>query len=372
MRKIKIIYAALLIGSIVLVSFRGGAIPWLLFYFMLAIPILALLHVLYVYCRFRIGQRVERYVNKGERIPYKLELANEDWLLMTGIGLNFYTDTMQVMKKNSDGTTIPYEQVPDSLYLLPNQRKDVELELFCKFRGTYPVGVKSVSVTGFFGLFTITYPMMAHIRLTARPRILTLAQLQSKLKEHDPKKNRVCVASLQDLLDFELRKYMPGDSLRHIHWKNSAKAGELLVRKQAPQELFELVIIMDCTRFENMDELNRMQCEDNVIEAAVALVYDSCVKKIRTRVVWCTDKLCEMQVDNLKVFDKFYNLCAELPFSSCMSLEEIWEACEVKFGGNAAFWIVGCDVPESLSQKVEKSHQLGKNAVLIDTGEEPL
>lgn len=370
-RKI-IIYAVLLVGTVLLLSFRGGTIPWLLFYFMLTIPFIALLYTLYVYCRFRIGQRVARYVTKGERIPYGLILANEDWLLMSGIRLNFYTDTVQVMKKKSDGTMTPYEREPDNLFLLPHQEKQVELELYCKYRGTYPVGVKSVSVTDFFGLFTITYPMMEHIRLTARPRILTLSQLQSKLKSIDPKKNRPVAPLLQEQLDFELRKYIQGDSLRHIHWKNSARAGELLVRKQAPKEFNELVVIMDCTRFEKEDELKRMQIEDNIIETALALIHDTCIKKVKMRIVWCTDKLHEMQIDNMKSFDKFYNRCAELPFCSCMTLEEMWKACETKMVGNTAFWLIGCNVPPPMSQMVEKSRKLGKEVMLIDTGEEPL
>lgn len=372
MKRIKIIYALLLIGSVVLVSFRGGTISWLLFYFMLTIPALALLYVFYVYCRFRIGQGVARYVNKGEAIPYRLEYANEDLLLMTGIVLNFYTDTVKVMKRNSDGTLIPYEQEQESLSLLPHQKKDAELELYCKFRGTYPIGVKSVSVTDFFGLFTVTYPMMSQVRLTARPRILTLAQLQSRLEKRDPKKNRPSAANLQELLGYELRKYIAGDSLRHIHWKNSARAGELLVRKQAPQELYELVIVMDCIRCNGRTEIERMQREDNIIETAVALLYDAASKKVKSHIVWCTDRLCEMQIDNLKGFDRFYNLSAELPFTSAITMEEAWEVCERKMRGNPAFWLIGCDVSPELSRKVEKSRKSGKDVVLIDTGEEPL
>lgn len=368
----KVVYIVLLTGSIILVSFRGGTIPWLLFYFMLMIPLLALLYALYVYCRFRIVQQVDRYVDKGQNIPYRLELANEDWLMMTGIGLNFYTDTVQVMKKKSDGTTTPYEDEPDRLFLLPHQQKQVEMELYCKYRGTYPVGVKSVSVTDFFGLFTITYPMMAHIRLTARPRILTLAQFQSKLKKRDSKKNRPVVTLLQEQLDFELRKYIQGDALHCIHWKNSARAGELLVRKQAPQELYELVVVMDCTRVEKKDELKRMQMEDNIIEAAIALLYDACIKKVKTRVVWSSDRLYEVPIDNMESFEKFYNLCAELPFCSCMTLEQTWKACEAKMRGNPAFWLIGCDVPPLLSEMVDKSRKQGKEVILIDTGEAPL
>lgn len=372
MKRIKIIYVILLIGSVVLVSLRGEEIFWLLFYFMLTVPVPALLYVLYVFLRLRIRQQVARYVNKGERIPYKIKLANEDWFLMNGIGLNFYTDMVQVMKKHSDGGEILNTQEPDSISLLPYQQEEIDLALYCKYRGTYPVGVKSVSVTDFFGLFTITYPMTVQIRVTARPRILTLMQLQLSLDKKDPKKTRPVLDRLQEMLDFELRQYVPGDSLRHIHWKNSARMGELLVRKQEPQELYELVVIMDCSRVENKSDLVRMQIEDNIIETAVALLYDACMKKVRTHVVWCTGELNDMQIDNPNDFDKFYNFCAELSFEAEMTLEEVWKAAEKKTGGNPAFWLIGCGLPPELMQTVDKSRRMGQEVMLIDTGEAPL
>lgn len=372
MRRARALYAGLLAGSILLVSLRGSAVLWLLFHFTLAIPVLSLLYILYIYFRFRIGQQVSRRVNKGERVPYKLKLANDDLLLMTGIRLNFYTDTVHVMKKARDGTRIPYAQAPDTFSLLPHQYKDAELELYCKYRGTYPVGVKSVSVTDLFGLFTITYPVSETVRLTVRPRMIPLAQLQSKLEKRDPKKNRPAITHLQDILDFELRKYIPGDPLRHIHWKNSARAGELLVRRQAPQELYELVVIMDCTPCADKAPLERMQREDNIIETAVALLSDACKKKVRTRVVWCAGSVCEMRIDHPSDFEKFYNLCAELPFSASLTLEETWEACERKMCKNPAFVLIGCNVSPALAQKVEKRRRLGEDVVLIDTGEAPL
>lgn len=359
----KIIYFALLTGSIVLASYRGGAISWLLLYFMLMLPLLALIYVQYVYCRFRIVQQVDRYVDKGVPIPYSLKLANEDWLMMTGIGLNFYTDTVTVTNDTGEA---------DHLFLLPHQHLEMDLSLSCKYRGTYPVGVKSVSITDFFDLFTITYPMMAQIRLTARPRLLTLEQLRSKLSALDPKKNPLPSALLQEQLDYELRKYIQGDSLRTVHWKNSARAGELLVRKQTPQELFELVVIMDCTPFSEEDDLKRMQMEDNVIEAALALLHDACLKKVKARIVWCSDNIQEIMIDNMKSFDIFYNLCAELCFCSRLTLEELWNSYETKAAKSSALWLIGCNISPSLLQKVEKNCEPGKKVTLIDTGTEPL
>lgn len=367
----KAAYALLLTGALVLVSFRGGTIPWLLLYFLLMIPVLAVLYVLYVYCRFRIGQNVARTVNKGEKLPYHLELANEDFLLISGIGLNFYTDMTHVMERGKHGGLKPYRQEKDRISLLPYQKSEVELELYCKYRGTYPVGVKSVSVTDFFGLFTITYPMLAHIRLTARPRILTLEQLQSSLARLDAKRSCASLCDLQELLDLELRKYVPGDPIRCIHWKNSAKTGELLVRKQMPQELYEMVVLMDCSPLQKEGE-KRLQAEDNIIEATLALLYDACKKGIPASVIFWSDKPREIEINDLKSFDRFYNLSAELIFRAAQPLEKIWETYSEKLSGNPVFWLVAADMPQSLIEKAERSRRMGKETVLMEVGDEPL
>ena len=76
-----------------------------------------------------------------------------------------------------------------------------------------------MEVTDFLGLFTIPYPLMSQIRLTARPRIIPMEQLRVVLQEQDPKNTLFPVSRLQELPDFELRSYLPGDPIKYIHWK---------------------------------------------------------------------------------------------------------------------------------------------------------
>lgn len=44
----RILYPAFLILTTVLVSFYGGPVPWMLFYFALMLPVLALVYSMYV------------------------------------------------------------------------------------------------------------------------------------------------------------------------------------------------------------------------------------------------------------------------------------------------------------------------------------
>lgn len=356
----KLVYFLFLGISIALVSFRGGNISYLLFYFALLVPVLALAYSLYVYFRFRIGQEVARTVVKAAEVPYRLTLANEDFIPFLNITLHLYHDMVHMQE--SDGMV-------HNICLLPRQQLQVDTKMYCKYRGTYPIGVKSVTVTDFLGLFTITYPMMSQIRLSARPRIIPLEQLKLSLNEPDPKKQLFSLTRRQELPDFDLRQYIPGDQIKYIHWKNSARTGELLVRRQLPQELFETVILPDLSPLETQ---SRLQAEDNVIEAVLAFVHDYYLKKIPVRVVFMEQEIQEFMLDQRTGFEGFYDKCTNMAFQAAKPLEEVFiEYCSGS--GNAATYILICvKAQASLMDLAEESRAAGNDIVIIQTGELPL
>ena len=108
----RLLYLLFLAGATALVSLRGGNISYLLFYFALALPILAFLYSLYVFYRFKIVQEVSRVVVKAQEVPYRLLLANEDILPFTHIRLHFF-DSMVSMKPSDPGviSLAPHEEI---------------------------------------------------------------------------------------------------------------------------------------------------------------------------------------------------------------------------------------------------------------------
>lgn len=364
----KVLYLLFLAGMIALVSFRGGNIPWMMFYFALLLPVMALIYSLYVYSRFRIVQEVARTVVKAQKVPYRLILANEDFLPFSNITLNYFSEKVVLQETAAETVSEKGQSDTKQLCLAAKERKQVDTKMYCKYRGTYPVGVKSVSVTDFLGLFTITYPMKEQIRVTARPRIIPLEKLLEGMPKKDPKRNLFTVTKLQELPDFEVRQYHPGDPVKYIHWKNSAKAGELFVRKQMPEDLFETIVIIDLSPVGG-EEQERLRVEDNIIEAAVAFVHHYYAKKIPVRVVFMEKKIEELLVDVRSGFDKFYEMSANVPFVSPEPAAKVWNSYRKRRGGSDSAVVITAHLTPELSQMAKECGRNGGEAVIIEAGE---
>jgi uncharacterized protein (DUF58 family) len=77
------------------------------------------------------------------------------------------------------------------------------------------------------------------------PRVVPLEPLGAGLIR-DLEGNTAENVSMSDLAFHALREYTPGDDLRHIHWRSSARHGTLLVRQFLDTRRSHLTMVVDC------------------------------------------------------------------------------------------------------------------------------
>jgi uncharacterized protein (DUF58 family) len=99
-------------------------------------------------------------------------------------------------------------------------------------RGRYTVGPLRVRVADSFGLVSITRAFTSTSVLTVTPRIIPLARppLGGYWLGDSEHGRRSIAASGED--DAAPRAYRSGDSLQRVHWKSTARYGELMVRRE--------------------------------------------------------------------------------------------------------------------------------------------
>jgi uncharacterized protein (DUF58 family) len=105
-------------------------------------------------------------------------------------------------------------------------------QLGSETRGRYTVGPLRVRVADSFGLVSITRAFTTTSVLTVTPRIIPLARPPvGGFWLGDSELGRRSIAATGDD-DVAPRAYQTGDSLHRVHWRSTARYGELMVRRE--------------------------------------------------------------------------------------------------------------------------------------------
>lgn len=121
-------------------------------------------------------------------------------------------------------------------------------ELHCHRRGYYEVGPLTLYTGDLFGFAESSWKETTPSYLTVYPKIYSLAELG--LPSQLPFGN---VQSPQRLFQDPtrmagVRPYASGDSMRHIHWRASAREDALLVKKYQPSMALNTTVVLDLDR----------------------------------------------------------------------------------------------------------------------------
>ena len=234
MKRIRLLYLALLVLSIVWISFQGGRLPYLTFYTLLMIPIGSAAYLFYVCRALRFYQGPSSHLaTRSEGFSFPIILENTGPLPIVSLKLIMEKELCSFL--NFDDAQVRS--------LNPGSRLEFTPEIVCLFAGAYPVGAKQFVIRDCFGLFSYTGRIPSPWRAVVRPQItsradalLDMEQIRSAME--------IRSISLESTLGSELREYQKGDSLRHIHWKNSARSGTLLVRRPEPRQMEQIRVLL--------------------------------------------------------------------------------------------------------------------------------
>ncbi|MGL5858268.1 MAG: DUF58 domain-containing protein [Angustibacter sp.] len=164
--------------------------------------------------------------------------------------------TLEVVNVSSSrcGTVMAQEQVPDALgtparFVLPGleagERRAVSYPVTCHTRGRYQVGPLSLTVTDPFG-------MGQHQRsFTSRSDVLvvpTTVELPTLALGGDWAGSGSTVSRTLGTAgtdDVTTREYQHGDDVRRVHWRSTARRGQLMVRREEQPWRSQATVLLD-------------------------------------------------------------------------------------------------------------------------------
>lgn len=129
------------------------------------------------------------------------------------------------------------------LRLRPQRDTVVSFPVPTQRRGVVPVGPLSVIRADPLGLVSVARTHGDTTQVWVHPRSHPLAAVPAGVtRSLDGRIDRVPHGSITFAA---LREYVVGDELRHVHWRTSAKVGELMVREHTDTSLPRLVLLLD-------------------------------------------------------------------------------------------------------------------------------
>lgn len=98
------------------------------------------------------------------------------------------------------------------------------------YRGTYDVGVDTVTVYDFFRIFRVNIRMYNYRSIYVMPRRFALKKRPAAAVSDSQTEVQKNIFGVERSDVAEIRAYLPGDQMKNIHWKLSSKTEELQVK----------------------------------------------------------------------------------------------------------------------------------------------
>jgi uncharacterized protein (DUF58 family) len=213
------------------------------------------------------GREVQQVAKAGERVRMRVALTNTD---ATRKGLLWVKDSLPPGLE-AEG---PAERFV--LDMLPGETVAVDYPVLARRRGVYPLGYVDLHCVDPLGVFNYHQEKVAEGVLVVHPRPVTLPRIKP------PATGTVTTSRLRrrkrgDGTDFAgVREYTPGDDLRRIHWKQTAKRGKLTVVEYESGEASNLAVALDLA-----PRFHAGRGDENTLEYGVTLAASVAAQVLR-------------------------------------------------------------------------------------------
>jgi uncharacterized protein (DUF58 family) len=130
--------------------------------------------------------------------------------------------------------------------VLPQRAVEVDYTVRSQLRGRYRIGPLTVRLTDPFGLCELTRAFTASDVLVVTPQVVPLPDIRLGGDWAGAGESRARSVATSGEDDAATREYRQGDDLRRIHWRSTARRGELMVRREEQPWQSRAVLLVDC------------------------------------------------------------------------------------------------------------------------------
>ncbi|GGR59138.1 uncharacterized protein (DUF58 family) [Nocardioides luteus] len=152
-------------------------------------------------------------------------------------------------------------------------RHKLGYQIRSEIRGRFDIGPMRVTVADPFGLVELNRAFQSTIPFTVTPRVVTLPQtpLTGNATASGDSRPRAFLGGSAE--DVTVREYRRGDELRRVHWRSSARLGQLMVRREEQPWQARATVFLDNRRSVHRGQGAGSSFEHAVVVAASVAVH---------------------------------------------------------------------------------------------------
>lgn len=217
-----IIYGIVLVVSLVFTQALRSPASAILFVFLLLLPIISLIYIVVARAGIKVYTECDNTrAEKGQPVSYEIKIINE-----TPLPFPFVETVVSLPSENA----VVCRDELMRITLLPMGAHIINSVVSFPLRGSYDIGVKYMYVGDLFGLFRTEVKLELHRTVIVYPRNIIMAADSNRNETDLPTSVMKRTSSPEQAEPSDIRNYVPGDSMKNIHWKLSSKSEELQVK----------------------------------------------------------------------------------------------------------------------------------------------
>jgi uncharacterized protein (DUF58 family) len=306
-----VIFISLILLLVALIA--GGKLPYQIFYTVAGAFIISYLWLLKVLSKISGYQRIRKNeFNVGDMIEIESFVENDSFLPVP------YVEITDLSLAHIKGVF----PKPVIASLIPFETEIVRNSLPLRYRGVYKIGPIDIKISDVFRAFYREIKVYSDVSFRVYPRVYEIKRFDLKSMQSYGT-FAVKQRAFEDYSTVsDIRKYFPGDSVKKVHWKVSAKRANLYVKNYEMTGSASVCIFLN---FNNNCYDNSIDLEERAIESTASLISYLLYNKVCIEMYVNSSQLYFVKGRDINEFNNFLNVLCEIKTNGTNNNAEIIE-----------------------------------------------
>lgn len=359
MLKIRKSVFLILIASFLLARLGGWEIPHLMFYMVSGIIIVS----------FLWSGRITKKISAYQRIEQRDYFVDENLEIISYVDNDSFLPIPHIeIIDRTEGSISGEVAKPLITSLFSMEREIISKTITAKYRGLYDLGPIDIEISDALGVFTRKSRIYSDTSIKVYPRVhkverINLKSMQSYGTLSTKQKTFEDNSSLSDL-----RRYSPGDSIKRINWKVSAKKNDLLVKNYEMTGSAATYIFLDfkknCYKGENIRDL-----EEKAVEAASSTISYLLNNSVSIEMYINSARAYYTKGRDIKELVNFMDILCEIKTDGNKTMKDVLEKRIRLISKGSSIIVITGDINEEEATMYGSIKNMGYDIILIYVGD---